>query len=528
MNIGKRLWFLNSASADAGYTYLTQNATAFWDFMVDSDSPVNSVIDQVTGQGTANVNLTKIGADYYPRLNRIQSGYDIKQCASLKCDTNYNNTLIASSFTNLFNASFTIIFTMAFEDFRISSANCAIFGFEDTTGTSNKIIMYNNAGVIKFKMVSNNFGFEWQSDSAILYDGQVGETLFYVQLDAENDTFVFRVNGETIPGTFLVGTVAGFDPSLFSDNGRKFVLGGAMLNGSYLTANTANHYLTRFAVLPIMTPDQEISVISYLISNNQTEEPLTVDQNYALTPLDYDDKAYWFLADDSNNYLESGNNKTLYDKGGLAQFSVNNQNQGASGPVRELGQKARYMMNCKASGSSLNLISAEASPSEIYSNSKCTMFLVSNRDMMFRLQDASGSTTYKDVFIMNFSDGKVYAGVGDGAAVNFGATPVVSDQVRLCTGLYDGALTGNANRMKVRVDGVDQTLTFTGTIPATTPAHNTNMRLGIGILPGNTAIRSEGNFYEGLIFSRLLTETEYENLEYYYFRPMYGIIIAAP
>ncbi len=44
--------------------------------------------------------------------------------------------------------------------------------------------------------------------------------------------------------------------------------------------------------------------------------------------------------------------------------------------------------------------------------------------------------------------------------------------------VFDGSETGNANRLKGYVDGVLQTLTFTGTIPATTANHVGNLLLG--------------------------------------------------
>jgi hypothetical protein len=44
--------------------------------------------------------------------------------------------------------------------------------------------------------------------------------------------------------------------------------------------------------------------------------------------------------------------------------------------------------------------------------------------------------------------------------------------------VFDGTQTGNANRAKVYINGIQQTLTFVGTIPSTTRATTSNVRLG--------------------------------------------------
>lgn len=525
--IGKKQMFYyllsQGASQDNGLVYLQNSSSAFWDFMPDNDDLVNSVIDQVTGQGTSGIDLVKLGTDYYPRLDRIQSVYDIKQAARLLASTNYSDVLVTNAnSSSLFTSSFRIIFTASFQDFQV--ANSVIFGVQDAA-FNNGIQLLNNSGALAFKYAAGGNTFT-SSASAILNDGAVGETLFDIEVDFTANTCKIFINGVDYSFSVTSGSIAGVDPSDFNIGSLKLCIGGHNTNGTIGTTNTTYQYFTRFSISPIMTAQESIDVISWLVSTNESSQALTVDENYALTPLDYDDKAYWFLADDANNYYASGGLIELYDKSGLAQYKVDNGSAGANGPTRDVGQKGRYMMNMK-SATGFNLITTTVCPTELFSLNKFTFFLVSGPDMFFRIQDNSGSTTYKDIFIQYFST-RIWAGIGNGSGITYGQSPVLSDAVRLGTALYDGTQTGNANRLKVRVDGTDQSLTFSGTIPATTPAHNANMRLGIGILPGNLSIRSDGNFYEGIMFTRLLTESEYENLEYYYFRPTYGLTIPAP
>jgi hypothetical protein len=65
-----------------------------------------------------------------------------------------------------------------------------------------------------------------------------------------------------------------------------------------------------------------------------------------------------------------------------------------------------------------------------------------------------------------FTDGNLYAQFGNGSNT-FGLCAVAGTGIRYVTAVFDGTQTGNAARLKVYVNGVAQTLTFTGTIPAT-------------------------------------------------------------
>ena len=87
---------------------------------------------------------------------------------------------------------------------------------------------------------------------------------------------------------------------------------------------------------------------------------------------------------------------------------------------------------------------------------------------------AASPTSYAFGFQLA-SDNSVYAYAG-GAI--YGSVAAPADGYYTWMVVYNGKLSGNANRLKLYRDGVQQTLVFTGTVPATLPS--TINRLDIG------------------------------------------------
>ena len=78
--------------------------------------------------------------------------------------------------------------------------------------------------------------------------------------------------------------------------------------------------------------------------------------------------------------------------------------------------------------------------------------------------------------------------------------------------IYEGGGATNADKLKYRIDKTGQTLTFTGTVAATTDASNNEFFIGndVGGTNGLT-----GYVAEVILFSRTLNATEYANVENY-------------
>jgi hypothetical protein len=81
---------------------------------------------------------------------------------------------------------------------------------------------------------------------------------------------------------------------------------------------------------------------------------------------------------------------------------------------------------------------------------------------------------------------------------------------------FDGTKTGNANRVKARLDGVETTLTFTGTVNVTTSASAAYFYGGsTGTSSTNTSNFFNGYMGETLIFTRAVMISEVLAVEQY-------------
>lgn len=79
--------------------------------------------------------------------------------------------------------------------------------------------------------------------------------------------------------------------------------------------------------------------------------------------------------------------------------------------------------------------------------------------------------------------------------------------------IYDGTATGNANRLKIKLDGIDQTLTFSGTVGATTSPTASTFYGGVDS-NGNSNYW-DGDICEMLFFTRTLNPGEVTTVENY-------------
>jgi hypothetical protein len=117
-----------------------------------------------------------------------------------------------------------------------------------------------------------------------------------------------------------------------------------------------------------------------------------------------------------------------------------------------------------------------------------------------------GSAGANTLTIAAWSDGRVYFGVG-GSSWTGGSVQLDDTSWHHVAFVFDGALSGNALRLKGYVDGVQRTLTFGGTIPSTTSASTDPFRVG----------RIDGVYSNGLVddvwlFRRVLTPAEVQGL----------------
>lgn len=101
--------------------------------------------------------------------------------------------------------------------------------------------------------------------------------------------------------------------------------------------------------------------------------------------------------------------------------------------------------------------------------SAMSILLWYNPDLVTGDQDIvikSSVSTNACVFVQDVDDVKVYHGDGTITAITGGAVLATGRWVHIAY-VYDGAGSGNAGRQKIYINGVNETLTFAGTIPAT-------------------------------------------------------------
>lgn len=106
-------------------------------------------------------------------------------------------------------------------------------------------------------------------------------------------------------------------------------------------------------------------------------------------------------------------------------------------------------------------------------------------------------------------------------AGNRGTVSLTNDTTKFHTYgiVYDGTQTGNANRLRLIYDNIQQSLTFTGTIPATTGAQN-YMFFGGDNRSGGSGGALAGTFMNGyigevMIWTRALAPSELINVNTY-------------
>ncbi len=102
-----------------------------------------------------------------------------------------------------------------------------------------------------------------------------------------------------------------------------------------------------------------------------------------------------------------------------------------------------------------------------------------------------------------FFSGDLYVVMSNGS-FSYGVMSSTLSGWAYYTMVFDGTETGNANRLKLYINGVQQTLTFTGTIPTTTPTAATNR---IGMEPHNS-FSMNGEIDEVRIYNTALSNAE--------------------
>ncbi|HSW92443.1 MAG TPA: DUF4038 domain-containing protein [Patescibacteria group bacterium] len=112
----------------------------------------------------------------------------------------------------------------------------------------------------------------------------------------------------------------------------------------------------------------------------------------------------------------------------------------------------------------------------------------------------------QDLGIEAYSDGKIYFDMSKGSSA-YGTITLNDTAWHHIALVFDGAQTGNANRLKAYVDGVQKTLTFSGTVGTTTTTNTT--AFNIGKMSGEY---SSGQVDDTWLYARALNQAEVQDL----------------
>jgi hypothetical protein len=109
------------------------------------------------------------------------------------------------------------------------------------------------------------------------------------------------------------------------------------------------------------------------------------------------------------------------------------------------------------------------------------------------------------------SDNIIYASLANGAGSLGSVSKNITGWNHYCLA-FDGSQSGNADRLKFYLNGISESLTFTGTIPATTSNNADNEIFRIGRTPLGGGSWSTGDFAELGMWQTTLTAEEVASL----------------
>ncbi len=121
--------------------------------------------------------------------------------------------------------------------------------------------------------------------------------------------------------------------------------------------------------------------------------------------------------------------------------------------------------------------------------------------------DSIGFTTWTDGIMYGYMEN----GLGLNANIDDYSLSVTAGTWFMYTMVFDGTLSGNTNRLKIFIDSVSETLTYSDTIPATTATH-TSRPFRLGMQTTSTNEFWNGDIDEVSIWNRPLTQSEIDEL----------------
>ena len=119
-------------------------------------------------------------------------------------------------------------------------------------------------------------------------------------------------------------------------------------------------------------------------------------------------------------------------------------------------------------------------------------------------------TAAHNTAVQLWNDNKVYFNISNGSAAYGVLSPIVTGWNHYCF-TFDGSQSGNANRLKGYINGLNVVLSYFGTIPSTLSSNVSNQTLRIG-RSQSTNRWSTGSFAELAMWASVLSSDEVASL----------------
>ena len=151
-----------------------------------------------------------------------------------------------------------------------------------------------------------------------------------------------------------------------------------------------------------------------------------------------------------------------------------------------------------------------ATPTDVLGQTALTLSYWNKRSSLEgAIGQDNGGTSNTRISIAPWDDGNVYFSIGSDTSDDDGYIVLTDTNWHLYTMVFDGTGVGNVGRLHGYLDGVEQTLTFQGTIASHTTSTATTFQVGDG-LSNQTSF---SGYYDDIrIYDRALTAAEVATL----------------
>lgn len=134
--------------------------------------------------------------------------------------------------------------------------------------------------------------------------------------------------------------------------------------------------------------------------------------------------------------------------------------------------------------------------------------IVIGNNQILTVMKGSGAGDIQELFLQIGATGVVTVGAAGATATS----SIINTNYHLHTIIFDGSKSTNSTRLRHRLDGVEQTLTYTGTVGTTANANTTYLYLGTDTAGNNDF---DGYMSEVVVYTKALTSGDIANTEAY-------------